>query len=164
MDLISIVVFIWDAITWVFTCEERLALLMAEHGIDTMDQILILVGVNSLMIAAEVGFFILCSKIKYFRNIKTPEILKKLTHGKPLSYQDLFIFGFTPGMQKFGSLGFVARRSQLGFRGYLSLCLGGMCRVATYPFLGPIIWVLISALVIVRVFYWLRDGVNNANR
>lgn len=163
VDWLDFLVRIWDALLWALTSEEKLALWLEARGVPKEQQVAILIGVNTLMIAAEIGLFVLCSKVKFLKKAKIPSILLKLTHGKPMGYHDLFLLAFTPGMQKFGSFAFMTRRSQLGFLGYVSLCIGGICRVATYPFLGDVIWVLIGALVVVRVFYWLRDGANYIN-
>ncbi|MCH7492224.1 hypothetical protein IID19_01365 [Patescibacteria group bacterium] len=164
MDFITTVLhFSWEALTWILASEERLALWMGGQGISIWLQILVLSLANMLLITIELLAIHILSKWKLLSRIRTPGILKKLTHNKPVSYQDLFLFSFTPSMQKFGSIALYARWQQLRWRGFMAMSLGGTVRLFFYPILGQLVWVLIVALLVVRVFYWWQDSSLNGS-
>lgn len=152
--IIDILARLGDWLTWIFTAEERLALLMNGYDVSIKKQIAVLTLVNMVLILIELLIIHVLSYLPLIKRIRTPRIIKKLAHDKPVTYQDLFLFAFTPGMQKFGVIAYYARRQRLGIIGYIALALGGMSRVSTYPFMGNFIWILIAALLAIRVFFW----------
>lgn len=152
--IIDILVRLGDWLTWIFTAEERLALLMNGYEVSIQTQIAVLTLANMVLILIELLIVHILTYLPLIKHIRTPRIIKKLAHDKPVAYQDLFLFALAPGMQKFGVIAYHARRQRLGIWGYFALALGGMSRVATYPFMGNIVWVLIVALFSIRIFFW----------
>ncbi len=135
-DILRIV---WEALTWFFNAEERLAIHMERYGLPYLHQVAILTTANVLLILSEFGLVHLAwTSSDWVKNLKTPGFLKKVAHQKPVTLVDLFLFAFIPiGTQKVGVVAFHAKREQFGFRGFAALAIGGMLRVSFYRCWSP---------------------------
>lgn len=97
--------------------------------------------------------------------LKTPKPLARIGGWQKVGFFGLAMFGLTPDFQKFGvlSIFFRTNRSELpwrrallyNIRGLVPVFYGGAVRIIIYPLMGKRIWVLVLAMIVVRLGIFL---------
>lgn len=145
---------LWQAFTWFFHAEERLAIILDNYHWPNWQQIPLLIAFNMLVIAWEIWLFTGFTKIFKIntKKPKTPGFILKLTGNKPIGIPELAILAFVPLFQKAGSFIYTTQRNFFGFKGYIALCIGGGLRLAIMAYLPhQSLWYIIIAMIIIRI-------------
>lgn len=97
--------------------------------------------------------------------LKTPKPLAKFGGWGKIGFFGLAMFGLTPDFQKFGviSVFFRTNRGELpwwrallrNIRGLVPVFCGGAVRIVVYPLMGKRIWMLVLAMIVVRLGIFL---------